>query len=77
MAIVQVDTTMEITANKIPGISLLNKFLFEENGIRARREFIVGPFSFLLYSKLEVVEEKSWIESPKGVGSTLQKYWFS
>lgn len=68
---------MEITVNKIPGISLLNKFLFEENGIRARREFIVGPFSFLLYSKLEVVEEKSWIESPKGVGSTLQKYGFS
>ena len=57
--------------------SLTLKFLFEENGIRAWREFIVGPCSSLLYSKLEVVQEKNWIESPKGVGSTLQKYGFS
>ena len=33
VAVVQVDTTKEITANKIPGISLLNKFSFEENNM--------------------------------------------
>ena len=54
-AVVQVDTTKEITANKIPGISLLNNFSFEGNGIRAWRVFNVGPGRFLSYSELERV----------------------
>ena len=53
-AVVQVDTNKEITANKIPGISLLNNFSFEGNGIRAWRAFSVGPGRFLSYSQLEV-----------------------
>ena len=70
-AVVQVDTSKEITANKIPGISLFNNFSFEGNGIRAWHAFNFGPGRFLSYSELEVVpQEKNWIESPKGVGST-------
>ena len=52
------DTNKEITANKIPGISLLNNFSFEENGIRAWRAFNVGPGRFLSYSQLEVVPQE-------------------
>ena len=46
-AVVQVDTTKEITANKIPGIILLNNFSLKENGICAWRAFNVGPGRFL------------------------------
>ena len=36
VAVVQVDTTKSVgVENKIPGISLLNNFLFEERGLRA------------------------------------------
>ena len=44
--------------NKIPGISLLNNFSFEGNGIRAWRAFSVGPGRFLSYSQLEVVPQE-------------------
>ena len=37
----------------MPGISLLNNFSFEENGIRAWRAFNVGPGRLLSYSELE------------------------
>ena len=54
----QVDINKEITANKIPSISLLNNFSFERNGIRAWRAFSVGPGRFLSYSQLEVVSQE-------------------
>ena len=57
-AVVQVDTTKEITANKIPGISPLNNFSFEGNGIRAWRAFNIGPGKFLSYSELGVVPQE-------------------
>ena len=65
------DTTKEITANKIPGISLLNNFSLEENGICAWHAFNVGPDRFLSYSKLEVVpQEKTGLKVQKEVGPT-------
>jgi len=57
-AVVQVDTTKEITVNKILGISLLNSFSFEGNRIRAWRAFNVGPGRFLSYSELGVVPQE-------------------
>jgi len=50
-AVVQVDSTKEVGKdNKIPGISLLNNFAFEENGIRIWRVTILelGAFSRML-----------------------------
>lgn len=47
----QVDSTKEVGKdNKIPGISLLNNFAFEENGIRIWRVTILelGAFSRML-----------------------------
>ena len=76
-AVVQVDTTKEITANKILGISFLNNFLFEENGICAWRAFNVGPGRLLSYSELEVVPQgktglkvlKEWGPRSNNLGS--------
>jgi len=51
-AVVQVDTTKEITANKIPDISVLNNFSFEGNGL------CVGPSKFLSESELGVVPQE-------------------
>ena len=46
-AVVQVDITKSVGAdNKIPGISLLNNFKFEENGVRAWKAYDVGPGHF-------------------------------
>ena len=67
-AVVQVDINKEITANKIPGISLLNNFSFEGNGIRAWRAFSVGPGRFLSYSQLEVAPQEE-------TGLKVQKEW--
>ena len=53
-AVVQVDTSREITANKIPGISLLNNFSVEEDRVRVWRAFNVGPGRLL---SLEVVPQ--------------------
>ena len=55
-AVVQVDPGRENTfsTNKIPGISLLNNFAFEENGIRAWRGYNIGPGKLLSYRELEV-----------------------
>jgi len=38
--------------NKIPGISLINNFLFEEGGIRTRKAYNVGPGHYLAYDEL-------------------------
>ena len=46
VAVVQVDTTKSVgVENKIPGIRLLNNFLFEERGVRASKAYNVGPGS--------------------------------
>ena len=54
-AVVEVDTSREITANKIPGISLLNNFSFEEDGLRVWRAFNIGPGKLLSYNELDIV----------------------
>ena len=56
--VVQVDINKEITANKIPSISLLNNFSFEGNRIRAWRAFSVRPGRFLSHSQLEGVPQE-------------------
>ena len=38
--------------NKIPGISLLNNFLYEERGVRAWKAYKVGPGCFIPYDKV-------------------------
>ena len=46
VAVVKVNTTKSLgVENKIPGISLLNNFLFEERGVRASKAYNVGPGS--------------------------------
>ena len=57
-AVVQVDSTKEVgKGNKIPGISLLHNFAFEENGIRMWRAYNVGPGYFLLYAELSIEKQ--------------------
>ena len=53
-AVVQVDTRRESVGNdnKIPGISLLNNFVFEEDGIRVWRAYNIGPGKLLPYTEL-------------------------
>ena len=52
VAVVQVDITKSVgVENKIPGISLLNNFLFEERGLRAWKAYKVGPGCFIPYDK--------------------------
>ena len=46
VAVVKFKTTKSLgVENKIPGISLLNNFLFEERGVRASKAYNVGPGS--------------------------------
>ena len=53
VAVVQVDTTKSVVVeNKIPGICLLNNFLFEERGVRAWKAYKVGPGCFIPYDKV-------------------------
>ena len=52
-AVVEVDTTKAVgNDNKIPGISLINNFLFEEGGIRTWKAYNVGPGRYLAYDEL-------------------------
>ena len=52
-AVVQVDTTKSVgLENKIPGISLLNNFLYEERGVRAWKAYKVCPGCFVPYDKV-------------------------
>ena len=54
-AVVEVDITKDISRdNKIPGISLLNNFLFEESGIRTWKAYNVGPGRLLAYGELSI-----------------------
>ena len=52
-AVVEVDTTKAVgNGNKIPGISLINSFLFEEGGIRTWKAYNVGTGYHFSYDKL-------------------------
>ena len=54
VAVVQVDSTKSVgVENKIPGISLLNNFLFKERGVRAWKAYKVG--GSILGSKISLV----------------------
>ena len=51
-AVVQVDTIKSVgVENKIPGISLMKNFLYEERGVRAKA-YKVGPGCFIPYDKV-------------------------
>ncbi|KAK3737607.1 hypothetical protein QZH41_001578 [Actinostola sp. cb2023] len=79
VAVVQIDSSIEtaVGANKIPGISLLNNFSFEENGIHAWRAYNVGVGKYLSYTELNVEPMcatnlqviKSFGSCVKGLGS--------
>ena len=54
-AVVEVDTTMERNKeSKIPGISVLNNFQYEECGIRVWKAYNIGPGRLILNSDLGV-----------------------
>ncbi|KAK3725268.1 hypothetical protein QZH41_001283 [Actinostola sp. cb2023] len=54
-AVVEVDPSREVSNSiKIPGISLLNNFSFEETGIRAWKTYNVGPGRMLMYSEFKI-----------------------
>ena len=57
-AVVEVDTTRERNKdNKIPGISLLNNFKYEERGSRVWKAYDIGPGRFIPYSGLGVTPQ--------------------
>ena len=59
VAVVQVDTTKSVVVeNKIPGISLLNNFLFGERGVRAWKAYKVGPGCFIPYDKVIIERQE-------------------
>ena len=54
-AVVEVDGTKEVGKyNKIPQVSLLHNFAFEEKGIRAWRAYDVGDGRFIAYDSLDI-----------------------
>ena len=57
-AVVEVDKTRERNKdNKIPGISVLNNFQYEERGIRVWKAYDIGPGRFIPYSGLGVTPQ--------------------
>ena len=57
-AVVEVDSTRERNKdNKIPGISVLNNFQYEEFGIRAWKAYDIGPGRLIPYSGLGVTPQ--------------------
>ena len=57
-AVVEVDTTRERNKDsKIPGISVLNNFQYEELGIRVWKAYDVGPGRLIPYSSLGVTPQ--------------------
>ena len=57
-AVVEVDTTRERNKiSKIPGISVLNNFQYEECGIRVWKAYNIGPGRFIPYSDLTVASQ--------------------
>ena len=57
-AVVEVDTTRERNKdNKIPGISVLNNFQYEEFGIRVWKAHDIGPGRLIPYSGLGVTPQ--------------------
>ena len=57
-AVVEVDTTRERNKDsKIPGISVLNNFQFEEFGIRVSKAYNIGSGRFIPYSVLTVASQ--------------------
>ena len=71
-AVVEVDmTSWERNKNsKIPGISLLKNFQYEEIGIRVRKAYDIGPGRLIPYSGLGVTPqgdklhtEEAWVRA--------------
>ena len=56
VAVVKVDSIREAAyvSRKIPGISLLNNFAYEDNAIRVWRAYDIGPGKRLTYKELQV-----------------------
>lgn len=58
VAVAEVDTSLETGKdNKIPGISFLNDFAFEETGIRTWKAYGVGKGRLLRYNDLAIREQ--------------------
>jgi len=57
--VVEVDTTRERNKqNKMPGISVLNNFQYEESGIRVWKAYNIGPGRLIPYSDLIAVPQE-------------------
>jgi hypothetical protein len=57
-AVVKLNTSRDNASdNKIPGISLLNNFLLEKDGIRVWRSYDIGPGNLILYKDLQIVPQ--------------------
>ncbi|KAL9982090.1 hypothetical protein ACROYT_G010884 [Oculina patagonica] len=67
-AVVKVNTSREIIANKLPGISILNNFSFEEDGVRVWRAFSIGPGNFLSYNELVAQQAETGLTVLKDFG---------
>lgn len=58
VAVVEVDTSKENnTDNKIPGISLLNNFQYQKNGIRVWKAYNIGPGRVIPFKDLIVLPQ--------------------
>ena len=57
-AVVKLNPTKDNASdNKIPGISLLNNFAFEKNGIRVWRSFDIGSGRLIKFNELQIVPQ--------------------
>ena len=57
-AVVEIETANEVgKENKIPGISFLNNFSFEKNGILTWRAYNIGPGRYLRYDDLTIQQQ--------------------
>ena len=74
-AVVAVDTTKETNSqNKIPNISLLNNFKYEENGIRAWKAYSIGPGRFIPFDDLRVAAQgATQLSTIKSFGQVSEK----
>ena len=60
--------------NKIPGISVLNNFQYEERGIRVWKAYDIGPGRFIPYSGLGVTpQEDTGLRVIKPFGQAAQR----
>ncbi|KAK3736760.1 hypothetical protein QZH41_008000 [Actinostola sp. cb2023] len=74
VAVVKIDPSTDNSSdNKIPGISLLNNFSYEYDGIRAWRSYNIGPGRLFTYADLQVQpQRKTCLGVIHGFGARTQ-----